>query len=128
MKALNIILGLLFALFAFFQYNDTDPYIWIPIYGYAAIVCFMAAAGRYNKWMILIGLIVYFIYMVSFIPGVESWFFEHDHENIAQSMKATKPWIEEAREFFGLLLLVLAMIFQYIIMLRRAKRSYTDDQ
>src|SRR3546814_15235634 len=103
MKALNIVLGALFVLFAGLQYNDLDPYIWVPIYGYAALVCFMAAAGRYNKWMILVGLVGYFVYMLRFTPGLEYWFFEHDHENIAQTMKAGKPWIDLTREFFGLL-------------------------
>lgn len=118
MRALNIILGVLFVLCAALQYNDADPHIWIPIYGYAAVVCFMAAAKRYNKWMILVGAVAYFIYMLNFVPGVESWFFEHGGENIAQSMKATKPWIEETREFFGLLILVGVFVFQYFSMRR----------
>ncbi|QEC53485.1 transmembrane family 220 protein [Anseongella ginsenosidimutans] len=113
MRALNIFLGILFVVFAALQYNDMDPVIWVPIYGYAAVVCFMAAANRYNKWMILAGLVIYFVYMIRFIPGLESWFFEHEHENIAQTMKATKPWIEETREFFGLLILVIVFIFHY---------------
>jgi hypothetical protein len=29
-------------------------------------------------------------------------------------MKATKPWIEETREFFGLLLLILALVMNMI--------------
>ena len=38
MKKLNIIFAVVFALFAILQYNDPDPYLWIPIYGYAAII------------------------------------------------------------------------------------------
>lgn len=121
MKVLNIFLGAVFVLFAALQYNDVDPIIWVPIYGFAALVCFMAAAGRYNKWMILVGLVVYFVYMIRFTPGLESWFFEHQHENIAQTMKATKPWIEQTREFFGLLILVIVFLFQYFSMRRKSK-------
>lgn len=121
MKALNILLGCVFVLFAALQYNDVDPYIWVPVYGYAAAVCFMAAAGRYHKWMILTGLTVYFLYMLRFTPGLESWFFQHEHENIAQTMKATKPWIEETREFFGLLILVIVFLIHYFRWRRQGK-------
>ncbi|HYH56115.1 MAG TPA: transmembrane 220 family protein, partial [Anseongella sp.] len=98
--------------------NDPDPAIWIPVYGYAALVCFMAAGGRYNKWMVLAGMVIYFVYMIRFVPGLEAWFFDHDHENIAQTMKAAKPWIEETREFFGLLMLVIVFVFHYFRMRR----------
>lgn len=125
MRAFNIILGVIFTLCAVLQYNDTDPYIWIPIYGYAAVICFMASARKYNKWMILAGAVLYFIYMLTFIPGVESWFIEHERENIAQSMKATKPWIEETREFFGLLIMVAVFVFQYFSM-RKWKSTHRN--
>src|SRR3546814_13825494 len=115
MKALNIVLGALFGLVSGFQYNVLDPFIWVPIYGYAALVCFMAAAGRYNKWMILVGLVGYFVYMLRFTPGLESWFFEHDHENIAQTMKDGKPWIEQTREVFGLLILDFVFVFLFFL-------------
>jgi hypothetical protein len=46
--------------------------------------------------------------------GVLSWAEEHGAENIAQTMKATKPWIEETREFGGLLLLILVLLVNMI--------------
>jgi hypothetical protein len=39
--------------------------------------------------------------------GVIAWFKKHDAENIVQSMKATKPWIEQTREFGGLLIILI---------------------
>jgi hypothetical protein len=45
---------------------------------------------------------------------VLAWAQEHDAENIAQSMKATKPWIEQTREFFGLLILCVALVSNMI--------------
>lgn len=44
-----------------------------------------------------------------------SWYSEHNAENIVQSMKATKPWIEETREFGGLLLLITALGINYAV-------------
>ncbi|RYY15707.1 MAG: hypothetical protein EOO04_28200 [Chitinophagaceae bacterium] len=38
--------------------------------------------------------------------GVLSWLTTHNAENIAGSMKASKPWIEDTREFFGLAILI----------------------
>lgn len=122
MKVFNIFLGVLLLVCAGLQYNDADPLIWMTIYGYAALVCFMAAAGKYKRWMLLVGIVAFAAYMLSFVPGLESWFYEHDHENIAQSMKATKPWIEETREFFGLLILIIVFLFQYLNMRRHRRR------
>jgi hypothetical protein len=53
--------------------------------------------------------------------GVWSWANEHNAENIVQSMKATKPWIEETREFFGLLLLVIALVSNMIWLRKQHK-------
>jgi flagellar biogenesis protein FliO len=42
-------------------------------------------------------------------------------------MKATKPWIEETREFFGLLILIVALIAN-MIWLSKTKRAATHHQ
>jgi hypothetical protein len=41
---------------------------------------------------------------------VLNWAGEHHSENIAQSMKAAKPWIEETREFFGLVIVMSVLV------------------
>lgn len=76
--------------------------------------------------MYVLGLIVYIgyaIYLLFDKTGILSWIKEHDAENIVQSMKATKPWIEETREFFGLLLLVIALVTNMIA----EKKHNTND-
>lgn len=98
-----------------------DAYIFIR-----ALICFMALKKRYNKWMYVLGLIVYIgyaIYLLIDKSGVLSWINEHDAENIVQSMKATKLGIEEPREFFGLLLLVIALVTNMIA----EKKHNTND-
>lgn len=103
MKVLNILFIVLFVLSAALQYNDPDPYIWMPIYLYGALLCFLAVKRRYNPVLYITGLLIYAgyaIYLFFEQNGVWSWAIEHDAENIVQSMKATKPWIEETREFF----------------------------
>jgi hypothetical protein len=117
MRAVNIFFIIVFILSAALQYNDPDPYIWVPIYLYGAWLCYQAFKGKYNRVPYIIGLVVYTGYAVYLFfdnQGVLSWAGEHNAENIVQSMKATKPWIEETREFGGLLILIVALVINMI--------------
>ena len=117
MKAVNWFFVILFVISALLQYNDPDPYIWIPLYLYGALLCWQATRRIYRQLLYVIGVLAYSLYAAYLFfdtTGVLSWYYEHDAENIAQSMKATKPWIEETREFFGLLLLILALVMNMI--------------
>jgi hypothetical protein len=116
-RILNLILSILFILFAALQYNDPDPWIWIPIYGYAATLCFLAYQGKQNKKALIAGLLVCMVYAVYLFldkDGVLSWARDHKAESLVQTMKATKPWIEESREFGGLLIVLLALGMNYL--------------
>src|SRR4030095_8788237 len=104
MLIFNIIFSFVFLSFAALQYNDPDPYIWIPIYGYGALLCWVAFRNKYYPSALLLGIIVYSAYagFILFEPdAVWDWITKHKAQNIADSMKATNPWIEETREFFG---------------------------
>lgn len=117
MKAINLFFILLFVFSAALQYNDPDPYIWMPIYLYGAFLCYRALQKKYTPALYIIGLIVYICYAIYLFfdkTGVLSWVNKYDAENLVQSMKTTKPWIEETREFFGLLLLIAALIVNMI--------------
>lgn len=123
MKAFNIIFIVIFIIFAALQYNDPDPYIWMPIYLYGACLCYLAIKKKYNPVLYIIGFVAYggyALYLFFDKTGVLDWAEEHNSENIVQTMKATKPWIEETREFGGLLILIIVMIIN-IIYLRRKK-------
>ena len=117
MRILNLVLSILFVLFAALQYNDPDPWIWIPIYGYAATLCFLAYRGRQYKNALMAGILVclaYAVYLFLDKDGVLSWARDHQAESLVQTMKATKPWIEESREFGGLLIVLLALGINYL--------------
>lgn len=121
MKFANWLFGILFVISAALQYNDPDPYIWIPIYLFAASICFLAAARRFYTRLYWIGIIVFAAYGIFLFfdrYGVLTWATEHNAENIAGSMKASAPWIEETREFFGLMII----IFSLVLNLRWARR------
>lgn len=122
MKIFNLIFCILFILFAALQYNDPDPYVWIPIYLYAAILCWFAFKGRFYKRAYAIGIMVYLGYAIFLLltkNGVLDWINEHDAENIAATMQAEKPWIEDAREFFGLLILIIVLSINYFYSRRK---------
>ncbi|WP_207493800.1 transmembrane 220 family protein [Aridibaculum aurantiacum] len=127
MRLFNIVFLILFVLSAALQYNDPDPFLWMPLYLYGAFLCFRALQNRYNRTLFIIGLAVYIpfaIYLFFEKDGVLSWMNDHAAENIVQSMKATKPWIEETREFFGLLLLIIALTANMIWLSRKSQKLH----
>lgn len=124
-KVFNIIFIVLFIVSAFLQYNDPDPYIWIPLYLFGAYLCYEALHKRYKPGLYIAAFVVYTgyaLYLFFDKNGVLTWANEHNAENIAASMKATRPWIEETREFGGLLILIIALGIN-AIWLRRLKRD-----
>lgn len=124
LKLFNIFFCIVFILFAAVQYNDPDPYIWIPIYLYTAILCWLAFRNKYFPGAYLLGVAVYAIYAVyKFFDqnGVWDWMTKHHAANIAGTMKAEQPWIEETREFFGLVILIAVLLIDYLYSKRKAR-------
>ena len=122
MKVFNIFFVVIFVLFAGLQYNDPDPYIWIPIYIYAAVLCYLAAKERYYPKAYLLGIGIYVLYAGYLFftkDGVMDWMNEHNAENLVQTMKAEKPWIEDTREFGGLLILIIVLLIDYLTAIKK---------
>ena len=122
MKIFNIIFCVLFLVSAALQYNDPDPYLWIPIYMYGVVYCWLAFKEEYHPVAYLVGsaiLLVYAGYEFFSEDGVLDWFNKHNAEGIAHTMKAEKPWIESTREFFGLLILIVVMMINYLVSKRK---------
>lgn len=109
MRILNLFICLIFLLFAGWQYNDPDPYLWVPIYGFVALVYGLAVANRPlpNK-VLLAGFLVLSIFMLSYIPDLITWI-RMGEPSIVSSMQAERPWVELTREAFGLMLSIAAL-------------------
>jgi len=123
MKIINIVFCIIFIIFAALQYNDPDPYVWIPIYLYAAVLCFLAAKNKFYPAAYWIGIVVYGVYSIYkfFVKdGVLDWMQKHHAENIAGTMKAETPWVEETREFFGLVILIIVLLMNYFYSRRKS--------
>ena len=122
MKVFNLIFCLLFVFSAALQYNDPDPYLWIPIYMYGALLCWLAFRNKYYPKAYLIGIFIYLTYAIYLFfakDGVLDWINKHNAEDIAATMKAEKPWIEETREFFGLIILIVVLTINYFYAKKR---------
>ncbi len=127
MRIFNFIFFLLFVFSAALQYNDPDPYIWMPIYLYGAVLCFLAFRRKYYPRAYLVGIAVYLVYagyLVFTKDGVLDWINQHNAESLVQTMKAEKPWIEDTREFGGLMILIVVLLIDYLY----ARRKRTNNQ
>jgi len=116
MKIFNLIFCFIFIVFGALQYNDPDPYLWIPIYLFAAFLCWKASKGIFHPMITLTSIAfftLYAIYKVFDQNGLIDWVNIHHAENIAETMKAEKPWVEESREFFGLVIIISVLVTNY---------------
>lgn len=116
MKVLNLVLAAMFLLFAFVQINDPDPVLWILIYGLMAVVCVLAAFKYYYRTVLLAILIAFVAYSFVYLPGVGEWLRTDDKALLFDDLaKMQHPYIEEAREFLGLLICILVIIMHLIV-------------
>lgn len=127
MKIFNLIFSLLFLVFAILQFNDPDPYIWIPIYLFGAILCWLAFRRKYFNKLYLGGMFLLSAYALRLFfkkDGVMDWLTLYDAESILQSMKTDKPWIETTREFLGLFILIIVLSINYVFSPRKKPIDY----
>ena len=123
MRIVNFILAIMFLLFAFVQINDPDPIIWILIYGAMAVLCIMAIFEFYPTKFTIGLLVLYVLYSIVYIPGVLEWLRQENKAMLFDDVaKMQYPYIEEAREFLGLLICIIVLIV-FVIRARRRKIS-----
>lgn len=107
LRAMNIVMAVLFAISALLQLNDPDPAQWFLIYAAASLVCGMSAGKASAGWQApaLVGLaaLVWAVWSFTHIEGGPAW------TRLTESMKAETPQIEETRESLGLILVALWM-------------------
>ena len=116
MKIVNLALAVMFLLFAFVQVNDPDPALWIIIYGSMAVVCVMAAYRIHFRWLnsILVGLFSFYAYLL--LPGIREWLSQPDKSILFDDIaKMQHPYVEESREFLGLMICIIVLILHVII-------------
>lgn len=123
MRIVNFLFAIMFLVFAFVQINDPDPVIWILIYGSMAVLSIMAVFEFYPH-KFLIGLLVLFVaYSIVYIPGVLEWL-GHDNKSALfdDVAKMQHLYIEESREFLGLMICIAVLVF-YLYRSRRFSKK-----
>lgn len=110
-KTLAIVFGLLFVLFAALQYNDPDPQVWVPIYGFAAVACLMAYTGLGRPW--------FFVLMAVIYVGAAAYQWPPVFRGFAFGEGMRDLNIELARESGGLAICATAMVAMALLTRKR---------
>jgi Transmembrane family 220, helix len=111
-KYLALFLVLIFAIFAAVQYNDPDPWLWIPIYGMAAAISWGVFQGKLPHK-------VFFPACIAFLAGAV-WFFPPQWEGLhLESMRMKNTNQELGRESMGLAVCALVMLYYHFITKKR---------
>lgn len=111
MKIAALVLALLFTLFAAFQYNDPDTWLWVMIYGLAALLSFLFYRGVRSIILYATAMIAYLLGAIYLWPPV--------YKGLTLSMDYALE-IEEARESLGLGICALAMVFYLVSSYRKS--------
>lgn len=101
---LCIIFGVMFIYFSYLNINDIDPWIWVPLYLSAAIVCVLAYFKWANLYLDAILILIYVVYSIKNWP--EKW------EGVSMPM-AHSINVERGRESLGLLICATCTAYSY---------------
>jgi hypothetical protein len=113
MPITNYILAILFLFFAAVQYNDPDPIIWISIYSYASLMCFLAAKGKYYKAFLMAGIVVSFVWSMTLTASILVALNGYGASPIFSLSMVKNREVEEARESLGLLIVFAVLTWKY---------------
>ncbi len=128
MKIFNLVLAVIFFSFAALQLNDApgDVLFWFLIYALVGVISAFGAFDRYNMWIIVLGLGAALYRLFRDLPEFLMWI-NSGAPSIVEEMKATTAYIETAREFFGLVLCIIAFVYHYIRFTRIRNRRLAAE-
>lgn len=103
-RVLSIILFIVFALFAYWQRNDNDAALWVIIYGLVAFISLLRIFNIYSRPITTFLMIAFLIYSFWYVGGFFEWLGSEDKGRVFGTMTPEYPYVEESREFLGLIL------------------------
>jgi hypothetical protein len=119
MKILSCVFALMFLLFALVQINDPDPLLWVAIYGAMVAVSVMAFFNKYSKAFMIALAIGYCIYAALLFRSAITWLKSDDRSLLFDDIaKMRYPYVEETREFLGLVICMAVLIFCFLYHLK----------
>ena len=110
-KVINWIIGVIFLLFALVQLNDPDPLLWFVTY---FVVALFAVLSNYVRiptlyyYLAVAGLILFALFHVNYFM---EWMTTGNKAELFGEMVYEKPYIEGTREFLGLVLALMAILY-----------------
>ncbi|MBT7969984.1 MAG: hypothetical protein HN570_03215 [Verrucomicrobia bacterium] len=126
---INLILAGLFFVFAWFQRNDIDPEIysnpsfgnptldsalWFLFYAVIGLVFILLIKKRVPIWYFILAIIACLTEMYLSGPGLwENIFGEQSFTMTGESMSGADPRVELTREFFGAVIALVGITFQW---------------
>ena len=102
------------------QFNDPDPLFWISFYGACALVPVFSFLELNNKPLFYACLVFGAIALFISFEGALEYTNHYKDESLLQSMSVDKPYLEETREFFGVII-ALALISTHQLILSMQK-------
>lgn len=121
----NVLLALLFVAFAWLQRNDIDPEVyhkassidsalWFAFYLIIAVAFIRLIFGGLPRWYFVLSVLACLVEMGFSGPGLwENIFGEREFTMTQVSMSGDDPRVELTREFFGALLALAAVGYQW---------------
>jgi hypothetical protein len=101
---------LLFFTMAAIQLNDPDPLYWVIVYLAAALLSGGLCIGVRLETLSKIVAGMVFAGLLISGPGLMEYFTVQDYSSIYGGMSGDKPYVESAREFGGLFIVVIYLV------------------
>lgn len=122
LKIIKWSLAALFLLFAALQYNDPDPGLWMLVYGAISVACACAVFNVYSVPVMIVMAGGYLILSALHVDGMLEWLKSPNRNKIFDDVaKMQYPYIEEAREFLGLLICLIALMYLFYLQRRKGR-------
>ena len=111
-KIKNLILFILFVIFAILQLNDPDGLLWFSIYFIVSLICLYNTFRAIPKSVLILSITVLITYSAFHFSLFIDYLNTENKEEIFGEMVYDKPYLEGTREFIGLLLAALGIMYQ----------------
>ena len=95
----NVVMFFVFLAFTAVQYNDPDPYWWMPMYGSAAVACWLRWRAKPVRGLAALVLLVALVWAGFLAPDVIG---KVSFSEMFSSFRMISKVVEEEREMFGL--------------------------
>ena len=123
-KLVNGFLAAMFLVFALVQINDPDPGLWILVYGIVCVACVAAIFNKYSLAIMVPMAGAYLIFSALHVDGMLQWLKSPNRNRLFDNVaKMQYPYIEEAREFLGLLICLAVILYLFY-----RQRAYARSQ